>query len=157
MTESSIDQIVRNATHLLLDFDGPVCAVFSGVPNHVVADDLRAQLDAAGIVVPAEVPDVGDPLEVFRTAAELSDQAAETAQRLLVELETQAVHLARPTDGAAELIAAARHTGRTVAIVSNNSGATIATYLRNHELTGKVAAVAGRDDPDPTRMKPSPT
>lgn len=156
MIAGAIDQVVRNATHLLLDFDGPVCSVFSGMPNHVVAEDLRAQLKTAGVVVPGEVQNVGDPLKVFRTVAELNDQAAETAQRILTNLETDAVRTARPTDGATELIATARATGRTVTVVSNNSGVAIAAYLGSHELAGDITAIVGRDDCDPAHLKPSP-
>jgi Haloacid dehalogenase-like hydrolase len=47
-------------------------------------------------------------------------------------------------------------TGRTVTIVSNNSGAAIAAYLADHRLTGYIRAVVARDDSDPERMKPDP-
>jgi phosphoglycolate phosphatase-like HAD superfamily hydrolase len=52
--------------------------------------------------------------------------------------------------------AAAQATGRTVTIVSNNSGAAIVAYLEDHKLTRYVAGVVGRDDADPALMKPSP-
>ncbi len=63
---------------------------------------------------------------------------------------------AQPADGAAELITAARRSGRSVTIVSNNSGQAVATYLNDHRLARYVSAVIGRDDPDPAHMKPSP-
>lgn len=156
MTEGRIEQIVRNATHLLLDFDGPVCAIFSGTPNHVIADQLRAELMTEGIAIPAEAEHLGDPLELFRIMAHVSERAAETAQRVLTSLETRAAHTARPTDGATQLIATAYATDRTVTIVSNNSGAAIAAYLGEHNLIRKVTAIVARDDPDPAHMKPSP-
>jgi hypothetical protein len=53
------------------------------------------------------------------------------------------------------IITAAR-TGRTVTIVSNNSGAAIAAYLADHRLTSYIRAIVARDDHDPDRMKPDP-
>jgi phosphoglycolate phosphatase len=54
------------------------------------------------------------------------------------------------------VIREAHQTGRTVAIVSNNSGAAIRAYLGLHDLTADVGLIVGRDDPDPDLMKPSP-
>jgi HAD superfamily hydrolase (TIGR01509 family) len=71
-------------------------------------------------------------------------------------LEVQAVTTAQPADGAAELIRAARRSGRSVTIISNNSGQAVATYLNEQRLARYVSAVIGRDDPDPAHMKPSP-
>jgi phosphoglycolate phosphatase-like HAD superfamily hydrolase len=82
VTSSDLEQIIKGTRHLLLDFDGPVCDVFAGIP-------------------------------------------------------------------------AAHRTGRTVTIVSNNSGAAFAAYLSDHRLTGYIRAIVARDDHDPERMKPS--
>jgi DNA mismatch endonuclease (patch repair protein) len=53
-------------------------------------------------------------------------------------------------------MAAARESGWSVVIVSNNSGPAISAYLAAHDLTRYVHAVFGRDDPDPAKMKPDP-
>ena len=71
-------------------------------------------------------------------------------------LETQAVTTAQPADGAADLITTARQSGRSVTIVSNNSGQAVAAYLADHGLARYVSAVIGRDDPNPAHMKPNP-
>jgi HAD superfamily hydrolase (TIGR01549 family) len=94
-----------------------------------------------------------DPLEVLRLAATISPEAAVSAQQLLTAFETRAIATAQPTPGSANLIIAARQTGRTVTIVSNNSGAAIAAYLADHQLTRYIRA---RDDHDTERMKPDP-
>jgi len=57
---------------------------------------------------------------------------------------------------AAALIVAAQATARTLTIVSNNSGAAIAAYLDDHQLTRYVNAIVGGDDAAPRLMKPSP-
>jgi hypothetical protein len=49
-----------------------------------------------------------------------------TAQQLLTAFETRAVSTAQETRGSTELITNAYGTGRTVTIISNNSGAAIA-------------------------------
>jgi beta-phosphoglucomutase-like phosphatase (HAD superfamily) len=40
--------------------------------------------------------------------------------------------------------------------VSNNSGAAIAVYLADHQLTRYIRAIVARDDHDTGRMKPDP-
>lgn len=148
--------IVARTHHLLLDFDGPVCAIFAGMPAPVIAEQFRAALRDAGVKLPGSVADIADPLDVFRTIANEKPEAAVLAQQHLTRLELRAAGSAKPTPGADELLTVARDTGRTVAIVSNNSGAAVSAYLRAHGLTQHVAAVIGRDDHDPQRMKPSP-
>ncbi len=155
MTGRTLRQIASSTRHLLLDFDGPVCEVFAGLPNSTVADQLRDSLHAARIPVPAEVAGEPDPLEVFQAVATISPDAAATAQQLLAMFETRAVASAKPTPGSADLIVTAYRTGRTVTIVSNNSEAAIQAYLEDHRLSDYIRAVLGRDH-DPAKMKPSP-
>jgi beta-phosphoglucomutase-like phosphatase (HAD superfamily) len=156
VTGRDLEQIIKGTRHLLLDFDGPVCEVFAGIPAAAVARQLRGTLAVAGFALPDEVRDEADPLEVFRLAATVSPEAAMTAQQLLTAFETRAIPTAEPTRGSADLIVTAHRTGRTVTIVSNNSGAAIAAYLADHRLTAYIRAIVARDDHDPERMKPSP-
>jgi beta-phosphoglucomutase-like phosphatase (HAD superfamily) len=151
-----LQRIASRTRHLLLDFDGPVCSIFAGMPAVTVAEKLRRRLADLGIAIPDEVLSTSDPLEVFRAIAARGRDVGQRAQRELTLLEVQAVTTARPADGGAELISAARQSGRSVAIVSNNSGQAIATYLKHHGLTRYVSVVIGRDDPNPAHMKPSP-
>jgi beta-phosphoglucomutase-like phosphatase (HAD superfamily) len=69
-------------------------------------------------------------------------------QQLLTALEVRAVQTARPTPGAAELVVTATQTGRTVTVVTNNSGAAVAAYLGRQHLDPYVGKIIGRDDPD---------
>ena len=155
MRTRSLRQIISGTRHLLLDFDGPICSIFAETPAPAVAARLRAILRAAGVSIPATVAAEPDPLEVFRYAAGLSPETADLAQRALTKLETRAAAGAKPTEGAADLIATAGRTGRAVIIVSNNSSYAILEYLAKHRI-GPVAAVVGRDDSDHELMKPSP-
>jgi HAD superfamily hydrolase (TIGR01509 family) len=156
MTRRSLPQIISAARHILLDFDGPVCSIYAGTPASVIAGQLRQALQAAGISLPDEAASEPDPLEVFRAVARISDESAITAQQLLTAFERRAITTARPAHGSADLIITAYRTGRTITIVSNNSGAAIAAYLAAHDLTGYIRVVIGRDDHDPDLMKPSP-
>ena len=156
MTGTSLRQIIAATRYLLLDFDGPVCAVFAGTPASHVAGQLRDSLTAAGFTLPVEAEDQDDPLEVFRAVARVSEDGGVLAQHVLTALEVRAVKTAQPAQGSADLIITAYRTGRTVTIVSNNSGAAITAYLADHRLTDYIRAVVARDDHDPERMKPSP-
>jgi len=156
MTGTKLRQIIAATRHLLLDFDGPVCSIFAGTPAAVVARQLRDSLTAAGFTLPSEAQDQDDPLEVFRAVARTSDDAAIVAQHVLTALEVRAVKTAQPTHGSADLIITAHRTGRSVTIVSNNSGDAITAYLTDHRLTDYIKAVVARDDHDQDRMKPSP-
>ena len=97
-----------------------------------------------------------DPLEVFRAVADLGPDIATTVHQLLTGLEVRAVKTARPASGSADLTATAVQTGRTVTVVTNNSGTAVAAYLARHDLAGYVGKIVGRDNPDPALMKPSP-
>jgi HAD superfamily hydrolase (TIGR01509 family) len=156
MTDPTLRQIISTTRHLLLDFDGPICAVFAGTPASEVAGQLRQALQTAEFPPPPEAAAEPDPLEVFRRVATACPEAAATAQRLLTTLETRAIATAQPAPGAADLIITAHQTERTITIVSNNSSAAITAYLADHQLTGYIRAVFGRDATDPALMKPSP-
>ncbi|MGW0182859.1 HAD family hydrolase [Nocardia sp. NPDC003345] len=147
----TIDLMGRHC--LLLDFDGPICAVFSAISDRSAAIDLAAQLE---IPLPANVAASKDPFDVLRYSAQLSPEIAAAAHDEFSRIECRAIELARPTDSACDLIREAANSGRTVAIVSNNSVAAVQTYLHAHDLANYVMGVYARTDGDVTRLKPSP-
>jgi HAD superfamily hydrolase (TIGR01509 family) len=71
--------------------------------------------------------------------------------------EMVAVRTSAPTPFAREIIVAARESGRSVAIVSNNSAEAVTTYLASHRLSSYISPVVGRAYADPAQMKPSPS
>jgi beta-phosphoglucomutase-like phosphatase (HAD superfamily) len=151
-----LDTLARQARHVLIDFDGPICEIFAGTPSRDIADELRRRLRAVRIDIPQGAATSDDPLEVFRAVADLGDQADAIAQALLTALEVQAVQTARPARGSADLIVTATLTGRTVTVVTNNSTAAVTAYLTRQHLDPYVGKIVGRDNPDPALMKPSP-
>jgi len=64
-------------------------------------------------------------------------------QELLTALEVRAAQTAQPAPGSADLIATAIQTGRTVTVVTNNSGAAVAAYLVRHHLDHFVGRSSG--------------
>jgi phosphoglycolate phosphatase len=153
---TELEALIARAQYILLDFDGPVCEVYAGLPAPQVARMMRNQLTARGITLPDDHQPSDDPLDVFRGTTQLGQETAAAVQQLLTELEVRAIATARPTSGTADLIRRAKASGRTIAVVSNNSGAAIRAYLTMHGLGQDVALVEGRDGTDPDLMKPSP-
>jgi phosphoglycolate phosphatase len=143
---------------LLVDFDGPICAVFAGFPAPAVADELRAVIAAWLGEVPAHLAGLPNPLRTLRLVADLGDpkltRAVTDACR---DAEVTAIATAAPTPGADDVLRAAHDAGRSVAVVSNNSTNAVERYLHDHDLTRYIDGIAARDDDmDPRLLKPHP-
>lgn len=152
VTRSNLTLIAKRTRYLLLDFDGPVCAVFAGHPAKAVAAELRLLHPAAA------GPDTGaDPLAILRNSAELGrDDLTGLVDTALRAAELTAIRSATATPFAREVIVTAHRTGRRIAIVSNNCAAAISSYLVAHQLDRYVHPIIGRAPGDPSRMKPHP-
>jgi HAD superfamily hydrolase (TIGR01549 family) len=157
VSESASKTVLGDAGPVLLDFDGPVCSIFAGLPARDVASRLRRFLLAAGVTLPSHIEAEADPMEVLRFSATV--EPAELVGRVDDELraaELAAVSVATPTEGGAEFIKALRRDGRPVVIVSNNSSPAIHAYLDAHALADDIEHVIGRRYGQPQLMKPSP-
>jgi HAD superfamily hydrolase (TIGR01509 family) len=152
----SLSQILATHPHVLLDFDGPVCAVFGGIPADHVARHLASLLRAHGVPLPRAVDAAADPFDVFRAAARTQPASAQYAENTLRDLEVHAVATATLTPGIENALRALRATSHTVTIVSNNSAAAVRAFLDLHALVPLVRGVVGRVEPDPALLKPSP-
>lgn len=142
---------------LLLDFDGPVCSIFAGLPAPRVARELVELLRAEGVDLPDDIAAEPDPLAVIRWTGYNCDQQLATAvEDALTLLELRAVETATPTPHGHDVIRAAQDAGVPVAIVSNNSGRAVSAYLAAHGLAEHVARVNGRPYARPDLMKPDP-
>jgi phosphoglycolate phosphatase-like HAD superfamily hydrolase len=148
--------VLRPVKHILLDFDGPVCSIFAGLPAPEVARRLREGLLAASEEAPAGAEAESDPLALLRLVADARPDLTRRTDAALAELETEAARVGRPTPGGTSVLHASARSGRLVSVVSNNAGAAIETYLTEHGLSGYVAGVFGRAPGDPSSMKPSP-
>ncbi|BCJ45025.1 hydrolase [Actinoplanes ianthinogenes] len=156
----TLTDLVTSADCLLIDFDGPICSVFAGYPARPIAEEMRAlaqKLGGADLARPfADLP--FDPLEILVAVAAVADEnllreVSDTCR----DAEVKAVASATPTPGAADVLRAAHAAGRSVAIVSNNSGAAIEAYLHRHDLLRCIDGIAARyDGMDPRLLKPNP-
>lgn len=150
-------ELVASKKHILLDFDGPVCAAFAGYGAANISRQLAMLVAMDGADVPGDLSDSPDPFELLRYAATLGDPdlLAEVDAEFR-RLEGLAVRIAPPTAHAAEVIQELISHGHTLAIVSNNSAEAIETYLRLHRLDRFVAYISARTGYDPSLLKPNP-
>jgi phosphoglycolate phosphatase len=147
-------ELLARTRCLLLDFDGPICAIFAGRPARTVVLDLLDVLPADGTPIPEPVASAKDPFDVLRYAGTISTQLAQRVEAQLRANEIAAARTATATPHATEVITAWRDAGRPVAIVSNNSAAAVETYLSRHGID--VELVAARTSADAALLKPSP-
>lgn len=156
----TLADLVARARCLLIDFDGPICAVFAGHPAATVAQQLHDIIrERLGDELPPGIAALSsDPLQILGQIDALGDEGLTRAVAdACRDAETAAVATARPTPGAEDLLCAAHHTGRRVAIVSNNASQAIETYLSSHNLTRYIDGLAARFDGMPPRLlKPHP-
>jgi phosphoglycolate phosphatase len=152
---SDLDTIVSRTRHLLLDFDGPICSIFAGLPAATVADRLRKLFDER-VQLPEGIARTADPIEVFAYAATVSEDLAVRVETEMTDQEVAAVATAAPTPYVHEVVTACQNSGRSVAIVSNNSAAAVHSYLVHHGLDDRIGLVVARTNHDPALLKPSP-
>lgn len=151
-----LESLLARVDLLMLDFDGPICSVFAGLPAPTVAERLKRSLAAFSSEAPAELQYDSDPLSIYRRSAVYGPHAVEAIYQDLESAEIEAVCSAVPTPGGGEAIAAAKWAGLPVAIVSNNAAAAIQAYLTARGLAPTVDHVAARRTPSPHLMKPNP-
>jgi beta-phosphoglucomutase-like phosphatase (HAD superfamily) len=150
MSERNAAAVLGDTRCILLDFDGPVCSIFAGVPAAEVAERLRQLLTAQGVPIPAHMRRETDPLAVFRLAATHGETVAAQVEAALRDAEITAIASAAATPGSSDFRDACQRSGHTVAIVSNNSQAAVDAYVDAHGLREQFRAVIGRVDADPT-------
>jgi phosphoglycolate phosphatase len=152
---SDLAAILARARHLFLDFDGPICSIFAGLPAATVADRLRKHIPG-DIQLPDHIADTADPLEVFTWSAAISGHLAARIEAELTDLEVTAAATAQPTPYVHEVVSACRDSGRSLAVVSNNSARAVHAYLTQHGLDDRILIVVARTSHDPALLKPSP-
>ncbi|MFF5110410.1 HAD family hydrolase [Streptosporangium sp. NPDC000509] len=155
MTEA-LTEIFRQSRAVLLDFDGPVCSVFAGLPAPVVAARLKQLLQDEGAELPQDVAELDDPLKVLRRTAFFAPSLVDKVETVFIGYEVEAAGCAEITPGVREFLDACAEANRPVVIVSNNSEPAIESFLGLAELKEQVAGVVGRPIGNPAEMKPHP-
>ncbi|WP_433186418.1 HAD family hydrolase [Actinoallomurus sp. CA-150999] len=149
-------EVPVHSSHLLFDFDGPICSIFSGLPAPAIAAHLRELVTSQGVDIIGNTAASRDPFDVLRFAATISPDLTQTVAAELRMMELRAVEVAAATPHAREAIEAAHNGGRVIAAVSNNSREAVARYLSTAGLAPMFTAIIGRADPDPRLLKPDP-
>lgn len=152
----TLAQLLKERRHVLLDFDGPVCAVFPGNRGRESGDAMRRLLGERGAQLPQEVSDADDAFVVLRHFDEHERELAELAEQAFAAEERKTVLSAIPTPGALEAIKALRGSGHTITIVSNNSELAIRAFVDLHGLRDQIEGVVGRTRSRTEDLKPEP-
>jgi beta-phosphoglucomutase-like phosphatase (HAD superfamily) len=153
---AALDDILTKPRHLRIDFDGPICSLFAGTPTAPVADHLRKVITTADVPVPLAIENTTDWFAILAYAAEIGPDLAASVESELSALEYSAVATAEPTPYVRDVLTACFESGRSAAVISNNSMAAVRAYLSARDLGHQVHAVAARTTPDVTVLKPSP-
>jgi phosphoglycolate phosphatase len=155
VTGEPLVQLVARARYLLLDFDGPICDIFAGLPATAIASRLRKLITGQGITIPEDITRTPDPIEVFTYSATISTDLARQVEAEMTSQEITATATASPAPYAHDLIASSRQSGRPVAIVSNNAEQAVRAYLTRHGLADRIDFIAARTTSDPALLKPN--
>jgi phosphoglycolate phosphatase len=150
---AALGAIIAHIRYLLLDFDGPICSIYAGIPAPTVAEKLRQLFPGE---LPDEIASTPDPIEVFSYSATVSEEMAARVEAEMADLELAAVPTAEPTPYVHEVLASARESGRVVGVVSNNSLRAVNAYLDRHSLSGGIRLVVARTSHNPALLKPNP-
>jgi beta-phosphoglucomutase-like phosphatase (HAD superfamily) len=138
---------------VLLDFDGPICSLFSQEGADAALSAVRKVLEKGG-PLPEDLRAETNAHVLLRRMAEHGAGHLAEANEALEQQELYAATSAVPTDGLPELVHVLDRLKIPMAIASNNSRAAIVDYLRLQQLEGYFAGrVHGRGD-NPARMKP---
>lgn len=146
-------KIIAQKPAVLLDFDGPVCAVLNKDIDRHIAKDLLTCLQGE---IPETVRDSSDPFLVLDYASVLAPQVAMSVEHRFRELEIEAVRVAVATPGAEELLKYLHQDGMAPVIVSNNSFAAVETYLAELALRGTSVASVPATTRTPTAGNRAP-
>ncbi|WP_172382932.1 HAD family hydrolase [Streptomyces sp. MNP-20] len=156
MASEDLIRILSTTRGIFFDFDGPVCEVFAGIPASEVARSLVDVMRQFNPELSEEMEGM-DFMDALRIAPKGGPDTLRAVEDRLIEAELAAVKVAgEPTPGAVASLEAARASGRTVAIVSNNSAVCVREFLTYHGMTSLVQEIVGRPAYEPHRMKPSP-
>ncbi|KOG31086.1 haloacid dehalogenase [Streptomyces resistomycificus] len=145
------------AQAVLVDFDGPLCNVFAGLPAQEVARKLSQIAADHDPELWGKLAEITNPLEVLALTYDFDRSVSGRVEEALISAEVEAVQVAGdPIAGSIEALTAIRESGRRIAVVTNNSTECVRRFLARHDLSDHVDAVVGRTLNRPDLMKPHP-
>src|ERR1700739_3801049 len=81
---AALGAIIARTRWLLLDFDGPICSIYAGLPAPTVAEKLRQLFPDE---LPEDIANTADPIEVFAYAGTISNEMAARVEAEMADLE----------------------------------------------------------------------
>ncbi|MFC5752992.1 HAD family hydrolase [Actinomadura rugatobispora] len=151
---TSLKTLVQSSQAILLDFDGPVCHLFSGLPAHEIAEKIRSFLLDQGAVLPESMMSESNPLAFLGWVGLVAPHLLSDVEEIQTDAEIEAARLVEPTPGVAEMLRSATPLDLPVVIVTNNSAEAVETFLDRHLLGSSVTGIASRIKGRPDLMKP---
>lgn len=148
--------VLRQADHVLLDFDGPVCAVFSTITNTEVTNGLRACLTEHGHTPTDELRHATDPFDVLAYALGISADLAAAVEAEFTRWEQHAVQYAAETPGIRDTLAWITQSGHSITIVTNNAVSAVTAYCTHTGLDTFINNISARRPHEVTKLKPHP-
>jgi phosphoglycolate phosphatase-like HAD superfamily hydrolase len=151
---ATVTELLTTSDHVLLAFDGPLCAAYGGdLTARDVADRLKVLV---GSTPPPEVRAAHDPLDVLRYAVSCGPATGRVVEAQLRRLETEAVASAPETPGVATALSRLTQAGYTVTIVGNHSVAAVRAFVVVRDLAAHVRGIAARSGQDTDLLTPDP-
>ncbi|WP_175530185.1 HAD family hydrolase [Actinopolyspora lacussalsi] len=147
-------EILAATSCVMLDFDGPLCAVFADLGASTVAARALDAIRQAGYADVARRCETSDPLDLLESIAAEYPELVPDVDAVVSDAENEAVSNAASTPGVVELIERCHASGRSLCIVSNNAESAVRAYLAEYGLTRKVDAIAARRPDDAAHLKP---
>ncbi|WP_306512582.1 HAD family hydrolase [Janibacter hoylei] len=150
----SPQELLDEASAVLLDFDGPLTALMPSPLNAQAAERARAAL--RNIDLPEDIAATTDHLAVLRFAVNHHPDRALTVESACTDAEVQCARLSEPSPEASFLVEQAESREIPLAIVSNNSTSAVRVFLDRFGWTSKFAALSCRESNALDRLKPDP-
>jgi hypothetical protein len=150
---SALDAVLYRARDLLLDFDGVVIRLYRPAAEARTADWLRARLADPATGYDGPPPRLADPA-VMLSSCEVTGASGRRLECELAGHEFAAASTAQLTGSAAELIAGARRSGRTVSVITSCAARVADDYLDRASLAALTGPAIGRRTGKPASGEP---
>jgi hypothetical protein len=149
-----LDDVLGQARHLLLDFDGVICRLYQPHARAEAADRLLAVLTSSGALPGETIPAGTDPLAILGYAAAAGDELGRLAEAELADGEMAAVPAAEPNGYVHDMIASARDSGRRVTVISSCGPEAVGAYLKQAGLASLTGPAVTRIPSDAASASP---
>lgn len=149
---TSTEQLIAASKGLILDFDGPIAALMPPPMNKTAADRARQLLQS--LEMPEDVERTADHLAVLRWTLEFHPSRLPDIEAACTAAEVECAQKCQKSSEIDWLLDLAEHQGLPVGIASNNSEASVRTFI--DRFPWSFGAVVARTPENVRLMKPNP-